>query len=78
MDLPEASSREALTFEAVQLAVESGVDVNVKGTDGRTALDGAKTLKYDGRHQVSNGERREGGNHRRKRSGRAIEPAGTA
>jgi ankyrin repeat protein len=41
------SEREALTLEAVKLAVEFGVDVNAKADDGRTALDGAKRLKYD-------------------------------
>ena len=44
---PIASEREALTLEAVKLAVELGVDVNAANTDGRTALDAAKTLKYD-------------------------------
>jgi hypothetical protein len=39
--------REALTLEAVKLAAELGVDVNAANTDGRTALDVAKTLKYD-------------------------------
>jgi ankyrin repeat protein len=44
---PERSEREALTLEAVKLAVDLGVDVNVANTDGRTALDAAETLKYD-------------------------------
>ena len=44
---PEASEREALTLETVRLAVELGSDLNVANTDGRTALDGAKALKYD-------------------------------
>jgi len=44
---PEAGSREALILEAVKLAVELGADVNAANTDGRTALDSAKTLKYD-------------------------------
>jgi len=43
----ERGQREALTLEAVQLAVDLGVDVNAANTDGRTALDAAKTLKYD-------------------------------
>jgi len=43
---PASSEREALTFEAVRLAVELGADVNAKSDDGRTALDGAKNLKY--------------------------------
>ena len=41
------AEREALTLEAVKLAVELGVDVNAANTDGRTALDAAKALKYD-------------------------------
>jgi uncharacterized protein len=39
--------REALTLEAVQLALELGVDINAANTDGRTALDGARLLKFD-------------------------------
>jgi len=39
--------REALVLEAVKLAAELGVDVNAADTDGRTALDNAKTLRYD-------------------------------
>jgi uncharacterized protein len=44
---PPRSEREALTLEAVKLAVELGIDVNAKSEDGRTALDGAKALKFD-------------------------------
>jgi ankyrin repeat protein len=40
------SEREALTLEAVQLAVEWGVDVNAANTDGRTALEAAKAQGY--------------------------------
>jgi ankyrin repeat protein len=43
--IPRAQ-REALTLEAVKLAVELGNDVNATANDGRTALDGAKALKY--------------------------------
>jgi ankyrin repeat protein len=39
--------RESLVLEAARLAVELGVDVNAANTDGRTALDSAKALKYD-------------------------------
>jgi ankyrin repeat protein len=39
--------REPLTLEAVKLAVELGVDVNAANTDGRTALDAARALRYD-------------------------------
>ena len=44
---PERAEREALALAAVKLAVELGVDVSAANTDGRTALDGAKALKYD-------------------------------
>jgi ankyrin repeat protein len=44
---PERGRREALTLEAVTLAVQLGVDVNVANTDGRTALDAAKTAKLE-------------------------------
>jgi len=40
------SEREAKTLEAVKLAADLGVDLNVASTDGRTALDGAKNLQY--------------------------------
>jgi ankyrin repeat protein len=38
--------REALALETVKLAVESGADLNLANTDGRTALDAAKGLRY--------------------------------
>jgi ankyrin repeat protein len=44
---PAPFEREALTLETVRLAVELGVDVNATSNDGRTALDGAKNLKYE-------------------------------
>jgi hypothetical protein len=44
---PDRSQREALTLETVKLAVDLGIDVNTTNTDGRTALDAAKTLKYE-------------------------------
>jgi ankyrin repeat protein len=43
----ERGEREAHTLEAVTVALELGVDVNAANTDGRTALDAAKALKYD-------------------------------
>ena len=43
----DRSEREALTLEAVKLAVELGVDVNAANTDGRTPLDAARALRYD-------------------------------
>ena len=42
----EKFDREALTLEAVKIAVEQGADVNLANTDGRTALDAAKALRY--------------------------------
>jgi ankyrin repeat protein len=45
--LPDRSQREALMLEAATLAAEVGVDVNAVNTDGRTALDAAKALKYE-------------------------------
>jgi ankyrin repeat protein len=45
--LPERSVREALTLETVKLAVDLGIDVNAANLDGRTALDAAKTQKYE-------------------------------
>jgi ankyrin repeat protein len=46
VDAPRAE-KEALTLEAVKLAVELGVDVNTPSSDGRTALDGAKSQRYE-------------------------------
>jgi len=43
---PTRAESEALTLEAVKLAVELGVDVNAANTDGRTALDAAKAQHY--------------------------------
>ena len=44
---PDPREIRALTLEAVQMLVELGIDVNAANTDGRTALDAAKTLKND-------------------------------
>jgi len=44
---PARREREALAFDAVKLAADLGVDVNATGTDGRTALDAAKSLRYE-------------------------------
>jgi ankyrin repeat protein len=44
---PDRGEREALTLEAVKLVAELGADVNAVNTDGRTALDAAKALRYD-------------------------------
>ena len=43
----DRSQRESLTLETVKLVVELGADINAVNTDGRTALDAAKTLKFD-------------------------------
>ena len=45
VDAPRAE-KEALTLEAVKVAVELGVDVNATSSDGRTALDGATSQRY--------------------------------
>jgi ankyrin repeat protein len=42
----EKFDREALTLEAVKIAEEQGAEVNLVNTDGRTALDAAKALRY--------------------------------
>src|SRR5262249_16241416 len=43
----ESVRRESLTLETVKLLLDLGVDVNVANTDGRTALDAARQLRYD-------------------------------
>jgi ankyrin repeat protein len=43
----ERGEGEALTLETVKLAIELGADLNVANTDGRTALDAARALKYN-------------------------------
>jgi ankyrin repeat protein len=42
----EKLDREALTLESVKLALELGADLNLVNTDGRTALDAAKALRF--------------------------------
>jgi ankyrin repeat protein len=44
---PARGERESLTLEAVKLAAELGADMNAVNTDGRTALDAARALRYD-------------------------------
>ena len=44
---PDRREREALMLAAVTLAVEQGADVNAVNTDGRTALDAARALKFE-------------------------------
>src|SRR5262249_12510990 len=43
----DRSRREALVLESVTLLIELGVDVNAANTDGRTALDAARTAKFE-------------------------------
>jgi ankyrin repeat protein len=43
---PPAKDEEALTRESVQLLVDWGVEVNARNTDGRNALDAARSLRY--------------------------------
>jgi ankyrin repeat protein len=43
----DRGQRETLMLETVKLLVELGVDVNAANTDGRTALDAARALRYD-------------------------------
>jgi uncharacterized protein len=45
--LPERRDREAQMLEAVAVAVEHGGDINAQNTDGRTALDAARALKFE-------------------------------
>jgi uncharacterized protein len=43
----DRNAKEALTTEAVKIAVEGGADLNVENpADGRTALDAARSLRY--------------------------------
>jgi ankyrin repeat protein len=44
---PPRQEREAMMLEAVKIAVEQGIDVNAANTDGRTALDSARALKFE-------------------------------
>ena len=43
----DRAERETLTLEAVKMETELGVDVNAANSDGRTALDAAKALRYE-------------------------------
>lgn len=43
---PPRKEEEALTLESVKLLVDWGVDVNAQNTDGRNALDAARSLRY--------------------------------
>jgi ankyrin repeat protein len=43
----DPEEQEALTLEAVKVAIEHGVALNVSNAAGRTALDGATALRFD-------------------------------
>ena len=43
----DRNAREALMLESVKIAIESGSDLNLENTDGRTALDAARALRYN-------------------------------
>jgi ankyrin repeat protein len=43
---PHPAEREALTLEAVKLAVEAGIDVNAADAEGANALEAATALRY--------------------------------
>jgi ankyrin repeat protein len=45
VDVPKTRV-EPLALEAIKVAVDAGVDVNLAGLDGRTALDAATNSKY--------------------------------
>jgi len=42
----DRKEQEAVTLETVKMLVDLGVDLNTANTDGRTALDAARTLRY--------------------------------
>ena len=44
---PNRLEREKLMLESVTLALQQGVDVNAVNSDGRTALDAARALKFE-------------------------------
>jgi ankyrin repeat protein len=44
---PDRRERESLMLAAVKLAAAQGIDLNAANTDGRTALDAARALKYE-------------------------------
>jgi hypothetical protein len=44
---PDRTQRESLMLEAVRLAADQGVDLNARNSDGRTALDAARALKFE-------------------------------
>ncbi|HJU44467.1 MAG TPA: ankyrin repeat domain-containing protein [Vicinamibacterales bacterium] len=44
---PDRREREALIIEAITIALEHGVDINLENADGRTALDAARGQKLE-------------------------------
>jgi ankyrin repeat protein len=44
---PDRAERETLMLDSVRLAADQGVDVNAENSDGRTALDAARALKFE-------------------------------
>ena len=42
----DRSQKEPLTLDAVRITVDAGVDLNALNTDGRSALDAARSLKF--------------------------------
>ena len=44
---PDRAQRETLMLESVRLAADQGVDLNAENSDGRTALDAARALKFE-------------------------------
>ena len=44
---PDRGEREALMLASVTLAAEQGVDLNARNSDGRTALDAARAVKFE-------------------------------
>lgn len=68
----ERSEREALALAAAQVAVELGADVNVANDDGRTALDAAKSAKYESVVAFLTGKGAKAGVPNDRRTGTAI------
>jgi uncharacterized protein len=77
-----AGPRELLALETVKLAVQLGIDVNATTIDGRTALDGAKSLRYasvvsflqEKGAKPGTGGTRSGGGRGRANAPAAVEP----
>ena len=46
-DFLDSSARELLTLESVKLAIDAGVDPNLRDASNRSALDAANSLRYE-------------------------------